>query len=160
MKDNKKNVPISIIIPVYNVFDWLDECLESVVNQTFSDFEVLLINDGSTDGSDKKCEEWEEKDSRIRYISKKNEGLSLTRNLGLREATGEYIIFIDSDDWLDLEYIEKLYTTACNTGADIVECDFWRYDDTTGKKTYRPCYGRMGIEYTDQERMLYGESVA
>ena len=157
---NMKQIPISIIIPVYNVYDWLDECMESVVNQTFGDFEIILINDGSTDGSDKKCLEWKKRDTRIRYISKKNEGLALTRNLGISEAKGEYIIFIDSDDWLDLQFVEKLYRTACATGADIVECDFWRYNDKSGEKTYRPCYGRMGIDYTDEERMVYGESVA
>ena len=91
MINNTKDVPVSIIIPVYNVYEWLDECLESVMNQTFDNFEVILINDGSTDGSDKKCEEWEKKDCRIRYISKKNEGLSLTRNLGLREAKGSML---------------------------------------------------------------------
>ena len=68
------NVNISIIIPVYNVYEYLDECLESIVHQTYKNFEILLVNDGSTDGSDRKCQEWEKKDGRIRYISKQNEG--------------------------------------------------------------------------------------
>lgn len=156
----KKDIEISIIVPVYNVYNWLDECLQSIADQTFQDFEVLLINDGSTDGSEKKCREWSEKDGRIRVINGPNRGLSVSRNIGLTEAQGTYIIFIDSDDWIDLRYVEKLYTTICETGADLVECDYWRYNDNTGEKVYRPCYGCMGIEYTVEEKMIYGESVA
>ena len=97
---------ISIIIPVYNVSEWLDQCLESVVNQTFSDFEVILIDDGSTDGSGQKCREWAEKDCRIRLISKSNEGPSKARNLGLQKAVGTYLAFLDADDWIDSRYLE------------------------------------------------------
>lgn len=156
----EKNVEISIIIPVYNVFEWLDQCMESVMNQTYDKFEVLLINDGSTDGSDKKCEEWASRDERIRYFSKENEGLAVTRNYGLKEAKGEYIVFIDSDDWLDPRFVELLFSKAEETNADIVECDFWRYNNNTGEKTYRACYGRMGREYNLEEHMVYGESMA
>ena len=81
---DKKRIEISVIIPVYNVYDYLDMCMESVVNQTFSDFEVILIDDGSTDGSDIKCMEWAQRDRRIRVISKENEGPSEARNYGMR----------------------------------------------------------------------------
>ena len=153
-------VPVSVIVPVYNVYEYLDECLLSLTGQTFSDFELLLINDWSTDESGKKCEEWAQKDSRIRYISKANEGLAVTRNLGLKEAKGKYIVFVDSDDWVDPRFLELLYTGIKETGADIAECDFWRYDNNTGKKTYRACYGRMGIAYSLEEHMIYGQTMA
>jgi len=153
-------IPVSVIVPVYNVYEWIDECMESLSAQSLSDFEILLINDGSTDESGKKCEEWAQKDSRIRYISKENEGLAVTRNLGLKEAKGEYIVFVDSDDWVDPRFLKLLYAGIKETGADIVECDFWRYDNNTGKKTYRACYGRMGIEYSLEEHMIYGQTMA
>lgn len=154
------NINISIIVPVYNVYEWLDQCMESIVNQTYDKFEVLLINDGSTDGSDKKCAEWASRDERIRYFSKENEGLAATRNFGLKEAIGEYIAFIDSDDWLDPRFLELLYCKIKEADADIAECDFWRYNNNTGEKTYRACYGRMGKEYSMEEHMVYGESMA
>lgn len=149
---------VSIIIPVYNVNSWIDECMNSVMEQSFEDFEVLLINDGSTDGSEQKCVRWAEKDSRIRYISKENEGLSQTRNLGIREARGEYIAFIDSDDWVDKDFLLELYNAASNTNADIVECDVCRYNDISGKKMYRSCYGAIGIDYTKDEHLIYGNT--
>lgn len=157
-RQEKNSVPISIIIPVYNVKEWLDQCMESVVNQTFPDFEVILINDGSTDDSDIKCQEWQRKDERILYFSKENEGLSPTRNLGIQKANGEYIVFIDSDDWVDLTFVEKLYDKAIQQNADIVECDIWRYNDINGKMTYNSCYGSMGREYSLQDHIKYGNS--
>ncbi len=153
-------IPISMIVPAYNVEDWLDACMESIVSQTYRDFEILLINDGSTDNTEKKCLDWQKKDSRIRYFKRPHGGLSSGRNFGISQAKGDYLLFIDSDDWIEDDFVEKLYNKALQTGADIVECDFWRYNNATGEKTYRPCYGRMGIPYTTDERLLYGESVA
>lgn len=153
------NVNISIIIPVYNVYEYLDECLESIVHQTYKNFEILLVNDGSTDGSDRKCQEWEKKDGRIRYISKQNEGHALTVNLGIKEAAGRYIVFIDADDWVENTYIEELYVAIEKNNADFAECDFWRYNNNTGEKTYRTCYGGMGIDYTLEEHMIYGQTM-
>lgn len=149
-------VSVSIIIPVYNTLEWLDECLESVVNQTFSDFEVLLINDGSTDGSEVKCKEWAEHDKRIRLLSKKNEGPSKARNLGILMARGEYLAFLDADDWIDVQYLEKMYQKITDTNADMVECDVFRVNNETGEKTYRVCSGMMGRSYTLEEHMKYG----
>lgn len=156
MNQEETMVPISIIIPVYNVREWIDECMESVVNQTFTDFEVILVDDGSTDGSDIKCREWMEKDSRIALISKPNEGLSRARNDGVKAAKGRYIMFLDSDDWINHCCLEKMYTRMIETGADIVECDVYRYNDQTGEITYRPCYGNLGKDYTLEERMKHG----
>lgn len=149
---------ISVIMPVYNVYDWLDACMESLVNQSFRDFEIILINDGSTDGSDKKCLQWKSKDKRICYINKNNEGLSATRNLGIREAKGTYLVFLDSDDWIDKDFLLNLYTIAEKSDADIAECDIYRYNDTNGQMTYRACYGSMARDYSKEEHMIYGNT--
>lgn len=153
-----EEVMISVIVPVYNVYEWIDQCLESIVNQTFKNFEVILINDGSTDGSDVKCQQWMRKDNRINFISKENEGLAITRNLGLQKAKGKYIVFIDSDDWLDLRFFELMFNKIEEENADLVECDFWRFNNNSGKKTLRTCYGNMGVEYSLEEHMVYGVS--
>ena len=147
---------ISVIIPVYNVADYIDICMESVVSQSFADFEVLLINDGSTDASGEKCRLWKARDARIRLIEKENEGVAASRNLGVREARGEYLAFVDPDDWLDLRYLEKLYRAVRESGGDFAECDLWRCDNRSGKKIYRSCGARMGLEYTLEEHMKYG----
>lgn len=123
---SNRNVLISVVIPVYNVYEWIDLCLESVINQTFDNFEVILINDGSTDGSDLKCIQWAERDSRIRVIHKINEGPSVARNIGIQEARGKYLVFIDSDDWVDKSYLETMYNRVIATNADLVECDVYR----------------------------------
>ncbi|MBE5978969.1 MAG: glycosyltransferase family 2 protein [Paenibacillaceae bacterium] len=149
---------ISVIVPVYNVYSWLDICMESLLNQSFNDYEILLINDGSTDGSERKCLQWKNKDRRIRYITKMNEGLSATRNLGIREAKGIYLAFLDSDDWLDKNFLLDLYTEAEKHDADIAECDVYRYNDINGQKSYRSSYGCMAKEYSKEEHMIYGNT--
>ena len=149
------NPEVSVIVPVYNVEEYLDVCMESLCGQSFKDMEILLINDGSADGSARKCLEWAERDSRIRYVSKENEGVAKTRNLGVSLARGKYLAFVDPDDWMDPDYIKKLYKALEDTGADFAECDLWRYDNRTGKKTLRSSYGRMGVEYTLTEHMKY-----
>lgn len=157
MNEQKEQaVAISIIIPVYNVAEWLDQCIESVVNQTFTDFEALLIDDGSTDGSGTKCDEWAQRDQRIRVIHKENAGPSVARNCGIGESKGEYISFLDADDWLDNTFLEEMYGKAKKTGADLVECDIWRYNDNSHEKTYCPCYGSLGVDFTREEHMIYG----
>ncbi|MCI8465865.1 MAG: glycosyltransferase family 2 protein [Lachnospiraceae bacterium] len=157
MDEQKKKAPaVSIIIPVYNVFEWLDQCMESVRSQTFSDFEILLIDDGSTDGSGLKCREWEKRDCRIRAFSKVNEGPSKARNLGLQEARGDYLVFLDADDWIDERYLELLYGRLTETGADMAECDVYRVNSETDTRTYRVCHGIMGRTYSLEEHMKYG----
>lgn len=155
-QQRNSNVSISVIVPVYNVYEWLDSCLESVINQTFGDFELILINDGSTDGSDLKCKQWAERDPRVRLIHKRNEGPSAARNVGIREARGSYLVFIDSDDWIDNGYLEIMYNRAIETNADMVECDVYRVNNETGVETYRVCSGVMGQDYTLEEHMKYG----
>ncbi len=152
----KQMTAVSIIIPVYNVAKWIDQCIESVVNQTFKNFEALLVDDGSTDGSDEKCDEWAKRDQRIRVIHKKNEGPSAARNSGILRAAGEYLAFLDADDWLDDTFLEKLYHKAKEASADIVECDVWRYNDNSHEKTHSCCYGSFGVDFTREEHMIYG----
>lgn len=110
---------ISIIVPVYNVEDYLKHCIESIIKQTYRNIEILLLDDGSTDNSGKICDEYELKDSRIKVIHKKNEGLSATRNLGIKICTGEYLSFIDSDDSVTEDYCETLYKSITENNADI-----------------------------------------
>ena len=97
----KMNPKISIIVPVYNVEQYLSKCIDSILNQTFKDFELILINDGSTDKSGDICDFYKQKDKRIKVIHKNNEGVAKTRNVGIANANAEYIGFIDSDDWIE-----------------------------------------------------------
>ena len=114
---------ISVIVPVYNVETYLEECLDSIQNQTYTDFEVLLVNDGSTDRSKAICERYCQTDKRFRLMNQTNQGLSAARNKGVEISTGEYIVFVDSDDVIKINYLEKLmqYMTE---DVDIVESQF------------------------------------
>lgn len=111
---------ISIIIPIYKVEDYLPRCIDSVLSQSFTDFELLLIDDGSPDNCGKICDEYAEKDSRVRVFHKPNGGVSSARNLGLDNAKGEWIAFIDPDDYVDVDYLYELYSTLNKYNADFV----------------------------------------
>lgn len=113
------DIKVSVIVPVYNVEKYLRQCLDSIINQTLKEIEILCINDGSTDSSPEILKEYEEKDSRIKIINKKNAGLSAARNQGLELAKGEYVSFIDSDDWINETFCEALYTAAKKYDSDI-----------------------------------------
>lgn len=117
---------ISVIIPVYNVEEYLERCLNSVVNQTFKDLEIICVNDGSTDSSGEILQKFARKDARIKIIKRPNGGLSAARNTGLEVMSGEYFAFLDSDDWIDLNFYEKLYEKAKEFDADIAMTDFIR----------------------------------
>ncbi len=112
---------ISIIVPVYNVEPYLRKCLNSIVNQTFRDLEILIVDDGSTDGSGEICDEYR-KDKRVKVFHTDNRGLSCARNLGLDNAKGDWIGFVDSDDWIEPDMYEALIDKAVETEADVVEC--------------------------------------
>ena len=115
---------VSIIVPVWNVQEYLRKCLDSLVNQTFDNYEILVINDGSPDNSDLIIEEYVKKyPDLIKSLKKENGGQASARNLGLSRANGEYILFVDSDDWVDKTIVEKLYNRAINTNSDIVICN-------------------------------------
>lgn len=113
---------ISIIIPVYNVKPYLDDCLQSVVGQDYTDFECILVDDGSTDGSSELCDQWVEKDTRIQVIHQTNQGVSSARNRGLAQAKGEYISFIDSDDWVNADYLSTMACRLKKGKADLAVC--------------------------------------
>lgn len=118
---------ISIIIPVYNVEKYLSRCLDSILSQTFTNFEVVLVDDGSTDSSGDICDEYERCDNRIKVHHKKNGGVSSARNMGLDNAVGEWITFVDADDWVDRDIYNRLYNAALQSQAEIVLCDFYLY---------------------------------
>lgn len=110
---------VSIIVPVYNVEKYLRKCLNSLINQTLKDIEIICINDGSTDKSLEILEEYKNRDSRIILLNQENSGQSIARNNGIKKATGEYLGFVDPDDWVDLDYYEKLYNAASTNDTDI-----------------------------------------
>ena len=116
---------LSIIVPVYNVKPYLKKCVESIINQTYTNLQIILVDDGSTDGSQNICDEFAQKDSRIVVIHKENGGLSTARNMGMDKAKGEYIAFVDSDDWLEPNMYEALISQLEKHEADIVACSFY-----------------------------------
>lgn len=118
------DVLISIIVPVYNVEKYLEKCLISLINQTYSNIEIILVDDGSTDKSGKICDEYATKDNRIIVIHKSNAGVSAARNDGLDIIKGEFVTFVDSDDYVDDDYIEKLYCLITDAKADMSICGF------------------------------------
>lgn len=117
-------VKVSIIVPVYNTAKYLSMCIESLINQTLKDIEIILINDGSTDESESIIKKY--KDKRIKYIFKKNEGIGKTRNLGIEKTNGEYLAFIDSDDYIEPNFCEVMYNKAIKDECDIVICDYYK----------------------------------
>lgn len=113
---------ISVIVPVYKVEKYLDRCIESILSQTFTDFELILVDDGSPDNCPDMCDKWAKKDNRIRVVHKENGGLSSARNAGLDIMTGEYVTFIDSDDYVSEVYLEKLFAALIDNSADVSVC--------------------------------------
>lgn len=119
---------ISVVVAVYNVEDYLPRCIESVLQQTYSNLEILLVNDGSTDNSGAICHKYEQIDSRIVVINKENGGLTSARKAGFEKANGEYFAFIDSDDYLEKDYFEKLFHCLTENGSDIAICSYYLDD--------------------------------
>ena len=118
-----KNILVSIIIPVYNTGEYLYRCIDSVINQSLKEIEIILIDDGSTDNSGIICDKYKEKDNRVHVIHKINEGVSIARNKGISLAKGNYVGFVDSDDWIESEMYERMIIMANNFNSDIVLCD-------------------------------------
>lgn len=140
---------ISVIVPVYNTEKYLRKCVDSILAQTFSDFELLLVNDGSTDRSGDICEDYAATDQRVRVIHKTNGGVSYARNIGLDCAHGEWICYIDADDWIKQDYLEKLKFKADTSCADIVTCNFYFacHDKITSGRAYSWKHqGIVGLE--------------
>ena len=142
------NPLVSVIVPVYNVEDYLDDCITSLVNQTFEDIEIICVNDGSTDSSLDMLNEYASKDDRIRVFSKENGGPGSTRNYGLDRACGEYVLFVDSDDWLDLNAIKTLYEKAKADDLDLLIFLAENFDDNQNKFYEEDYYNNIYIPNT------------
>ena len=141
-------VKVSIIVPFYNVEKYIEKCLTSLVNQTLEEIEIILVNDGSKDNSIKVAKDFEQKyPAKIRYYEKQNGGLGDARNFGIKFAKGEYIAFLDSDDYVEPTMYEEMYEMAIKEKSDMVECDFW-WEYPNKKKE------DIGVEYKNQNDML------
>ena len=147
---------VSIIVPVYNVEKYLDRCMSSLLNQTLKDIEIIMVDDESPDNCPQLCDEYARKDERVKVIHKKNGGLGLARNSGLEIATGEYVAFVDSDDFVDINMYQELYSTADSYDSDIVYCGFYEYKNESNVKTRQEVC--RSIVYKDSEchEVLHG----
>ncbi len=140
LSGDKMNDKISIIVPIYKVEKYLDKCVESLVNQTYTNLEIILVDDGSPDNCPEMCDKWAEKDSRIKVIHKPNGGLSDARNAGMKVVKGEYVAFIDSDDYVAVEFIERLYFIMQSEQSDIVECEVLKFaENENPQHSYTDC---------------------
>lgn len=138
----ESNELISVIVPVYNVEQYLDKCVQSIIDQTYGNLEIILIDDGSTDHSGEICENWRKKDKRIIVVHKKNGGLSEARNAGLDISTGKYIAFVDSDDWIRPRMMETLQHVMVKEAADICSCGILScFPDRVEQKRAKPLKG-------------------
>ena len=121
------NDTVSIIVPIYNKEKYLEKCLDSILGQTYRDLEIILVDDGSTDNSLAICQRYAEKDPRIKIYHKPNGGVSSARNLGLEKSTGKYISFVDPDDFIHSEFIERLEMMLVQSDAEIAYCKCWMF---------------------------------
>ena len=136
----KPKVAVSISVPIYNAEKYLPQCIDSLVNQTLENIEIILVDDGSTDSSGLMCDRYAERDSRIKVVHKKNGGLASARQVGLEEASGDFFCVCDADDWVELTMYEELYKKAVEASADIVMCDY--FAEYGNGITRASCYGR------------------
>ena len=166
---SRKKPKISVIIPVYNVEDYLRQCLDSVINQTLDDIEIICVNDGSTDSSPDILEEYSRKDSRIRIISQENMGLSGARNTGMKYIKGEYVYFLDSDDYIELDALNQMYNISKNNSLDMLMFKTCSFDDVSGKNYTTPYFEMEFLEemvkdnvfsYRDLGEKMYDLAVA
>lgn len=145
------NPEVSVIVPVYNGENYIERCVESILNQTYENFELLLIDDGSTDKSPEICDKYSQMDSRIRCIHKENGGLSDARNIGIKESRGNCITFVDCDDWIETHMLERMLVTMKCYNADIVMCNHqMTYDRETNKEALKDTTVAV-VEYTQEE---------
>jgi glycosyltransferase involved in cell wall biosynthesis len=146
------NPKISVIVPVYNVAVYLEKCVNSILNQTLNEFELILIDDGSTDKSGIMCDDFALLDSRIKVVHKKNGGLSDARNSGLAISTSDFVMFVDSDDWIEEDMLAYLYSLIIISGSDIAQCGFTKVykDEVIDVKTKEI----TTVTYTDTEKIL------
>ena len=148
-----ENTKISIVVPIYNAEKYIDRCVSSILAQSYRNLEVLLMDDGSTDGTPAILDDFAKKDDRVRVIHKENTGHANSRNCGLLEATGEFITFMDCDDYMHPDFIEKMYGAICEDGSDMACCSF-RYVDEEGKELdwTTPVLDRKAVSSADAQR--------
>lgn len=127
-------IKVSVIVPIYRVEEYLQRCVDSIRNQTLREIEIILVNDGSPDKCGEMCNTFAAQDSRIKVIHKENGGLSSARNAGMQIAVGEYFSFIDSDDYIDLQMLEKLYQSAEKYDSDLTGCGFYQISNTGSRR--------------------------
>lgn len=134
----ENNIKVSIVIPAYNVENYIEACIKSLVNQTLKDIEIIIVDDGSKDKTSEIITKYAQEDFRIKNIKQENQGISAARNLGISLAKGEYIGFVDSDDWVDANYFENLYNTAIKYNADMAVASIYKH---------KPKYNQYTLEY-------------
>lgn len=150
---------ISIIVPAYKVEDTIERCLQSIINQTYSNLEIIIVEDGSPDRCPEICDEYRRKDSRIKVIHQKNGGISRVRNVGLLNATGEWILFVDSDDYIDCELCQKVYDCATENGADLIMFGFSKFNDGEQMKNNIDDKGCRLLSNDDAMKLLSDPSI-
>ena len=152
---------VSVIVPVYNVEKYLNRCLDSLVNQDFDDYEIIVVNDGSPDNSQEIIDEYKKKYSCIKAFKKENGGISSARNLGLGYARGEYIAFVDSDDYVASNFLSLMYKKAKETKSDVVICDYYALNEK--EKRYTKCHmnysSNMKVEYLLSPPMVWSKLI-
>lgn len=137
----ENNIKVSIVVPAYNVENYIEDCLKSLISQTLKEIEIIVVNDGSTDKTPEIITKYADLDSRIKVINQENQGISITRNNGIDSAKGEYIGFVDSDDWVDENYFEELYNTAKKFDADLSVASILKH---------KPNYNKYSLQYKKQ----------
>ena len=142
---------ISIIVPVYQAEKYISKCIESIINQTYKNLEIILIDDGSMDSSGEICDRYGERDQRIVVVHNPNKGVSAARNCGLDIATGDYITFVDSDDWIHPRYLEFLYNGVCSSQGKISICEFVR----TNKWEEYPLLKKSSVDFVRTEQYYF-----
>lgn len=152
--DNMQPI-VSVVVPVYNVEKYLCRCIDSILNQTFTDFELILADDGSTDSCGAICDAYAAKDSRVKVIHRKNGGVSAARNTGLDAAEGEYIAFVDSDDYIDRDFLQVLVSAMEEVNADVVVSNYRKENDRGERSGVRPHEVGKTLLQSADERMRY-----
>lgn len=150
---------VSIIVPVFNVEQYLPRCVDSLIRQSYSNIEIILVDDGSTDMSSSICDEYKEIDNRIIVIHKENGGLSDARNKGIEIAKGQYYMFVDSDDYISVSAVENMYSAIKKYDAQISACNMIRFfDDKSSEPFYKPCEGEKALTRAERFDTLYQPS--
>lgn len=156
-----KKASVSVIVPVYNGMPYLKDCLDSLVSQTLEDIEIIIIDDGSTDESGRIADEYADKFSHVQVFHQENKGLYETRKIGLKKASGEYVGWVDADDFVNPTMFEKLYQNAITGNSDLVYCDYSFYPEKVGtkEKWFRPYLGEKDVDFIERNNQPWNKIV-